>query len=157
MTTAYYVRYWETKEDYIAWTAYETEYFSNSQKAQKFITKDCLNDNPVFAYELGFCDQDGDDYENHEPYEFYNSDKIYKEVEIIVAYNLKGVSTFMKVCLECSLNDINTKNHLNIAIEKLKDNGVIEEDDKAFAFEKESIESFLAKKTKPTKVKCCKT
>ena len=154
MSTAYYVRYWSNKEDYIAWTPYETEYFSSKQKAQKFINNDCLNDNPVFAYELGFCYQDGDDYENHEPYEFFNSDKIYKEVEIIVAY--KDVSEFIKVSLECSLNDINTKNHLNIAIEKLKDNGVIEEDDKAFAFEKESIENFLAKKTKPTKVKCCK-
>lgn len=156
MITAYYVRYWETKEDYAQWTAYETEYFSNIKKAQKFITKDCLNDNPVFAYELGFCDQHGDDYESHEPYEFYNSSEIFKELEIVVAYNVKSVPTFMKICLECSLNDINTKNHLNIAIEKLKDNGLIEENEKAFAFEKESIENFLAKKTKPTKSKVFK-
>lgn len=87
MKTAYYVRYWETKEDYVQWTADETFYFSNKKKAEKFIKKDCLNDNPVFAYELGWCDKIGAgedcDYENHEPYEFYNSDEISKQGKML--------------------------------------------------------------------------
>ena len=75
MSDAYYVRYWYTKEDYVAWDYPETDYFRTEAEAKKFIETDLKQDDPVFAYELGNCDEEDGDHENHEPYEFYNAEK----------------------------------------------------------------------------------
>jgi len=155
--TAYYVRYWETKQDYIVWTNDEIEYFDNNKQAQKFI-KNCLlvDDAPVFAYELGMADkitEEGCDdvYENHESFDFYNADEIKKTATVIVSCTKKGVPEFVQYDIECTLNDVNTNNHLNMAIDLAKEDNFIE-GTSFIAFDKESIEQFLSKKNKLKKL-----
>ena len=148
MADAYYVRYWETKENYVAWTNSETDYFSSSKKAHGFIEKYLIKDYQVYAYELGYCEQVGEDYINHEPYDFYNADQIKKKLTIIVAYIKKSIPQFTLREIECTVNDINTGNHLKIAIEEAREDELFEKDSNVFAFEKDHITNFLNIKTK---------
>jgi len=126
---AYFVRYWETKEDYIVWTNDECEYFDNKKQAEKFIKK-CLlvDDAPVFAYELGMVDkitEEGCDdvYENHEGFDFYNAEEIKVKVKLIVACTIKGKPDFFVCSFECTQHDVNVGNHYAKAIELAKEDG----------------------------------
>jgi hypothetical protein len=155
MATMCYVRYWSTKNDYLVWTNDNIDYFTSSKKTQNYIDKYLMKDDPVYAYEIGYADQIGSDedctYENHEAYDFFKSDEVINKVEIVVAHYVKGVPTFTEVSLECSLYDVNTKNHFQMAIAKLKESGDLEQNDNAIAFEKKQIEDFVSKKQ--TKIK----
>ena len=145
MKTAYYVRWWDTKNDYEVWTNYEDANFDNKKSLEKFVKYELVGkdlSNPVFAYEIGYCDKfydkisDDYAYENYEPYGFYNAEEIKKKLNFVLAHN--GADKLIEIEVEVTQYEIDTRN-FNEVIAAAKEAGHVFDESRAVVFQKDEL------------------